>query len=207
MSAAAALLAAFLLGSVLGGQLLGRLRGLDLRSSGSGNLGATNALRSGGPAMGISVLLFDAGKAYLAAAGLPSLLSAPPLWLPWSCAAAAVLGHIFSPWAGFHGGKGVATGVGAYLALLPDALLIGLAGFVPALILSGYVSRSVLLGSSLILLYVVCFSAAGAFSLAGGFACAMLMLLSWTHRENLLRLAQGREHRFEKVMLFRSRRP
>ncbi len=207
MSAALVLLAAFLLGSLLGGQLLGHLRGLDLRRSGSGNLGATNALRSGGPAMGIAVLLFDAGKAYLAAAGLPALLSATPAWLPWSCAAAAVLGHIYSPWAGFHGGKGVATGVGAYLALLPEALLVGLAGFVPALLLSGYVSLSVLLGSSLILLYVVCYSAAGAFSLAGAFAATMLLLLSWTHRDNLQRLAQGREHRFDKVMLFRARKP
>ena len=200
------LLLAFALGSILGGQIIGRLRGLDLRHSGSGNLGATNALRSGGSVAGISVLLIDAGKAWLAATALPQLLQQPADWLPWACAMLAVLGHIYSPLAGFHGGKGVAAGDGAYLALLPQALLVGVAGFLPCLLLTGYVSLSVMLGSSLILLYVACFSTTGALSLAGAFATAMLALLTFTHRENLQRLVQGRENRFEKVMLLRRNR-
>ena len=200
-----ALLLAALLGSLLGGQIVGHLRGLDLRRSGSGNLGATNALRSGGIKMGLIVLLIDAGKAWLAAAGLPQLVEQAPIWLPWACGSLAVLGHIYSPWAGFKGGKGVACGLGACAALLPIALLWGLGGFVIVLVLSGYVSLSVLTATVLITLKVACFSAAGLWSLPGAFALGMLVLLSWTHRENLQRLLRGNENRFEKVMLIKPR--
>lgn len=200
-----ALVLAAALGSILGGQIIGRLRGLDLRHSGSGNLGATNALRSGGIKMGLVVLLIDAGKAYLAAAWLPQLAAAPATWLPWACGALAVLGHIYSPWAGFKGGKGVACGLGACIALLPIALLWGAIGFAVVLVLSGYVSLSVLTATSLITLKVACFSSAGLLSLPGAFAMGMLVLLSWTHRDNLRRLVQGKENRFEKVMLIKPR--
>ncbi len=196
---------AFLLGSVLGGQIVSRLRGLNLRQSGSGNLGATNALRSGGAPIGLLVLVIDAGKAWAAASLLPLLAIEAEAWLPWACAALAVLGHIYSPWAGFNGGKGAASGIGAYLALMPTALAVGLAGFIPALVLSGYVSLSILLAASLILLYVTCFSVVGIQSYAGAFAAGMLLLLCWTHRSNLLRLARGTEHRFEKIMLIKPR--
>lgn len=199
------LIAAALLGSVLGGQIIGRLRGLDLRSTGSGNLGATNALRSGGVKMGLIVLLIDAVKAWLAAAWLPLLVAQPASWLPWACGGLAVLAHIYSPWAGFKGGKGVACGLGACIALLPGALLWGLAGFIGVLVTSGYVSLSVMAASSLIVLKVACFSAAGLWSWPGAFALGMLLLLSWSHRDNLRRLAQGRENRFEKVMLIKPR--
>lgn len=197
------LLLAFALGSVLGGQIISHLHGLDLRNSGSGNLGATNALRSGGVSTGLLVLLFDAGKAVLAV-WLASLLTPPaPAWLPWACGVMVVLGHVFSPLAGFRGGKGVASGLGASLILLPWASLLGLAGFVLCLVLTGYVSLSVLLACCLILLKVACFSSAGIWSSHGLFALGMLLLLCWTHRDNLQRLARGNENRFKKVMLFK----
>ncbi len=205
MSSLLALICAFLLGSILGGQIVGRLKGLDLRHSGSGNLGATNALRSGGVASGVAVLLVDAGKAALAIWLAALLAPEGPDWLPWACGGVAVLGHIYSPLAGFKGGKGVASGLGASLYLLPAAVLWGLLGFIGCLLLSGYVSLSVLLACCLILLKVACFSSAGFWSLQGAFALSMLLLLCWTHRDNLLRLSRGEENRFEKVMLFKPR--
>lgn len=200
-----ALLVAAVLGSLLGGQIVGRLRGLDLRMSGSGNLGATNALRSGGVKMGLIVLLIDALKAWIAAAYVPLLVAQPATWLPWACGGLAVVAHIYSPWAGFKGGKGVACGLGACIALLPGALLWGLIGFICVLVASGYVSLSVMAASSLIVLKVGCFSAAGLWSWPGAFALGMLLLLSWSHRDNLRRLAQGNENRFEKIMLIKPR--
>ncbi len=201
---ALALLLAFLLGSLLGGQIIGRLKGLDLRQSGSGNLGATNALRSAGIASGVLVLLFDAGKAVLAIQ-LATWMAPESDWLPWCCGALVVLGHIYSPLAGFSGGKGVACGLGACLCLMPWAALWGLLGFIIVLLLSGYVSLSVLFASCVILFQVACFSTWGAWSTAGAFAFFMLLLLAWSHRENWQRLATGEEYRFEKVMLFRPR--
>ncbi len=199
------LLLAFGLGSILGGQIIGRLQGLDLRHTGSGNLGATNALRSGGMRAGLLVLLIDAGKAWIAASLLPLLAQPAPDWLPWACGALAVLGHVFSPFARFHGGKGVASGAGAYLALLPHALALGLVGFILGLSLSGYVSASVLLATSLVLFYVTCLSATGVWSLAGAFATAMFLLMCWTHRDNWRRLRQGTESRFTSIMLIKPR--
>lgn len=194
------LLLAFALGAILGGQIIGKLQGLDLRHSGSGNLGATNALRSGGKMAGLLVLLIDAGKAWLAVTALPMLSPEPAAWLPWACGALAVLGHVFSPLAGFHGGKGVASTAGAYIALMPQALALGLIGFALCLMFSGYVSLSVLLAACLILLYVTCLSAVGIFSHAGAFATGMLLLILWAHRDNWRRLARGEENRFTAVM-------
>lgn len=196
---------AFAIGSVLGGQIIGRLRGLDLRQSGSGNLGATNALRSGGLSSGLIVLLIDAGKGYLAVWICGAMATDGPAALPWICGIAVILGHVFSPLAGFKGGKGVACGLGASLFLLPLALSWGLAGFVICLLLSGYVSLSVLLAVSLILLQVTCFSAVGIWSWPGVFALFVLLLLFWAHRENIVRLYQGKENRFTKVMLVKPR--
>ncbi|MGJ8669479.1 MAG: glycerol-3-phosphate 1-O-acyltransferase PlsY [Oceanococcus sp.] len=206
MSSALALTLSFVLGSLLGGQLIGRLKGLDLRQSGSGNLGATNALRSAGISSAVIVLAFDAGKAALAVWLSQLLAPQQSHWLPWACGVMAVLGHVYSPLAGFKGGKGVACGLGASLYLIPWAALLGLAGFILSLTLSGYVSLSVLFACSLIVLKVACFSALGLWSAAGAFAVFMLLLLSWAHRENWQRLLKGEESRFEKIMLFKPRR-
>lgn len=205
LSAGLAVLLAFALGSLLGGQILGRLSGADLRATGSGNLGATNALRAGGTRLGVAVLLVDLGKGWLAAGWVP-MLAPQVAGLPWVCGLAAVLGHVFSPLAGFRGGKGVATSAGSLLALLPWGLALGLAGFLPCLLLTGYVSLSVLLAGVLVLFYVACLSSAGAVSAAGLYAAGLLLLLIWSHRANIGRLARGQESRFDKLML-RRRRP
>lgn len=104
------LLLSYLLGSVLGSLLLGRLRGVDVRQHGSGNAGATNALRVLGRGMAVAVLAIDAGKGVLAVTLIPALPFGPELsWVPILCAFAVVLGHVYPVFHGFKGGKGAAT--------------------------------------------------------------------------------------------------
>jgi len=131
---------AFLLGSVPFGYLLYRLStGRDIRQAGSGNIGATNVMRTAGKKMGLLTLALDAAKGYAAveiarhmAPGHAVLLAATLL--------AAILGHLYSPWLRFRGGKGVATGLGAFLAIAAVPLLLAAAIFVIVLALTRYVS-------------------------------------------------------------------
>ncbi len=194
--------AAFVLGSVLGGQLLGRLLNVDLRQSGSGNIGATNALRTRGKGFALGVLLIDLGKGVLATTALP--LAAPESSaLPWACGLAAICGHVYSPFAGFSGGKGAATALGAALVLLPTGTLIAVPAFMATLMLTGYVGLSMIFAHSVLLLHTACFGPYGAWSLPTGYVALVLLMMLWSHRENLQRLRAGTENRFEKAMLLR----
>lgn len=196
---------AFLLGSLLGGQILGRMLQVDLRESGSGNIGATNALRARGKGFALGVLLIDLGKGVLAVTLIPTWFPADGA-LPWLCGLFAILGHIYSPFAGFSGGKGAATALGAALVLLPLGTLLAMLSFALSLVLSGYVGLSMIFAHSILLLHTACFSGAGAWSPAAAYAAIVLGLMIWSHRENLQRLRAGTENRFEKAMLFRRQR-
>lgn len=117
------MLLGFLLGSIPSGLWIARARGVDLRKVGSGNIGATNAIRAIGPRWGGLVFAIDVAKGAVAAllgaaSGVPTALAA---------GAAAILGHVFSPFAGFKGGRGVATSLGVFLAVLPVPALLALA--------------------------------------------------------------------------------
>lgn len=203
-AAVAALILAYLLGSLSGGLLIGRLLGKDdLRRSGSGNVGATNALRTGGHGFGLAVLVFDLAKGVLAAAVLPLL--APMPWLAYACGAAAVIGHVYPVFFGFAGGKGAATLIGVLLVVVPVAMLPGLVVWLLCLGLSGYVGLSTVLGMTAV---------AGTLFLWHGpspaqpvllFALAMWALTVYTHRDNLRRTLAGNENRFERAMLLRRR--
>src|ERR1700692_1480475 len=113
-------LIAYFLGTLLGSLVLGRLRGVDIRNMGSGNAGATNALRTQGKVFGASVLILAIGKGVAAVLWAPALKLAgvgqdpdlPRQWLALACGLAVILGHVYPVWFGFRGGKGVATVVG-----------------------------------------------------------------------------------------------
>src|SRR5262245_4175795 len=144
-------LLAYLLGSVVGSLVVGRLRGgVDIRKLGSGNAGSTNAIRTQGMAFGIWVIIIDVAKGWIAAALLPKLAipgiaaatGAQALWLPATCAFAAVLGHVFPVWHGFRGGKGVATLLGAYLGLEWLLLAPLMLSWLAVVVVSGYVGLS-----------------------------------------------------------------
>lgn len=195
-----ALALAYLLGSVPGGLVLGRLAGVDLRAHGSGNAGATNAVRARGAWFGAAVFLFDAAKGIVAAALLPHLAAAPAAWLAEACAGAVVVGHVFPVWFGFRGGKGFATALGAILMLSPLALAVVAGVWVIVLLLTGYVSAATLCGAVAFPVFVGIRDGGSAPDLLG-FAVALALFLVFTHRSNLRRLARGNEHRFHKVWL------
>lgn len=204
IAAIVAALVAYLVGSLSGGLLLGRFFGQDdLRSDGSGNAGATNALRAGGRAYGLTVLVFDLVKGAVAAGLVPWLLGAGTA-ATFVCGALGVAGHIWPVFFGFRGGKGAATGIGALLVLLPGALIMGAAVWVATLVASGFVGLATMLGMAGVAL--ACLFAPGTSVAAKLFVVFMTGLIVYTHRDNIARMRAGNENRFPAAMFWRRRR-
>lgn len=193
-----ALISAYLIGSLSGSLLLGRLFGQgDLRGSGSGNAGATNALRTGGRGYGAAVLVFDLLKGIVAALLVPALFGLGAA-AALACGAAVVIGHVWPVFFGFRGGKGAATLIGVLLVLLPGSLLVGLAVWIAALTATGFVGLATVLAMGGVAL--ACLFAPGAGLAAKLFVLAMTVLVVYTHRGNIQRVRDGTENRFERVM-------
>jgi glycerol-3-phosphate acyltransferase PlsY len=198
--------AAYLLGSIPTGYLLVRLFcHQDIRSVGSGNIGATNVLRSGGKGLAAATFLLDMlkGSAAVCLGALLGALLAPtasPLNMKALAALCAVLGHIFPVWLGFRGGKGVATGFGAFLVAAPWAALAAISVFALVFALSRYVSLASILGTAsfpVFAWFLNRMQAGGdrpAFFIAVQFIVAFLIIAK--HHQNIRRLLAGREPRF-----------
>ena len=195
--AVAGIAAAYLLGALSGSLLLGKLRGVDIRTLGSGNAGGTNALRTQGPLFAAGVAVIDIGKGVAAAVLAEGLL---PGNAPVALAAvfAAVIGHIWPVFHGFRGGKGAATLVGGLIVVWPQALALLLAVWCLCLLLTGYVGLSTVLAAFSLLLSAYWFKADAGVYL---FAAASAALLVYSHRSNLGRLRAGTEPRFEKARI------
>ena len=198
-------LAAYLLGSLNGALLLGRLRGVDIRLQGSGNAGGTNALRTQGKVFALGVVLIDIGKAVVAVALLPRGLPAS-LWLEVSCALAAIFGHVYPIFHGFRGGKGVATVLGALLALSPALSVLMMGVWFLALAIFGYVGLgSILATASLPLLAWLAVQWGWMTAsdlppwLTFGVICAAFVI--YTHRSNIARMRAGDEPRVKSLWL------
>ena len=201
---------AYLLGSVVGSLVVGRLRGgVDIRKLGSGNAGSTNALRTQGLAFGIWVIVIDVAKGWIAAALLPRLAipgveagsAGLAAWLPAACGFAAIIGHVFPVWHGFRGGKGVATLVGAYAGL--DLVLLAplVLSWLAVVVVSGLVGLSSIVASIAIPVYLLLRDGAH-FTPQLGFALACAVLVVWTHRGNIRRMRAGTESRARRLWLF-----
>jgi glycerol-3-phosphate acyltransferase PlsY len=192
----------YLSGSLPWGLWLGRaMRGVDVRTLGSKNLGATNVYRSLGPAVGIPVLLLDVAKGALPTWLVPgmSATSAFPGGLEWcrlAVAAAAVLGHMFTVFAGFRGGKGVATTVGVLLALSPAAFAAFMGVFVIAVALTRYISLGSMLGAVAFAITLGLTHAGGWKSPTFVFGALLAAAVIVRHKDNIARLARGEERRF-----------
>ena len=186
---------AYLLGSIPFGYLLVRfVRHEDIRTVGSGNIGATNVLRSGAKGLGIATLLLDLLKAYAAVVFARHL--APQNYdLAVGAAVAAVLGHVFPVWLGFRGGKGVASALGVFLALVPMAALVSLAVFVVVVLLSRYVSLASILGAAVMPIAGIALVSVRSPMVIGGFIFLSLLVIV-KHQANIRRLLAGTEHRF-----------
>ena len=204
-------LIAYLLGTLLGSLILGRLKGVDIRRMGSGNAGATNALRTQGKAFGLSVLILDMGKGVLAVVWVPALIlpgvgldpQVSRQWLALACGFAVILGHVYPVWFGFRGGKGVATVVGVIGALQPRLLVPLFACWLIVVLLTGYVGLASILAGVGLTIAVYRLDPGNTPLL--GFCILVTALVIYTHRGNLARMAAGTESRARRLWLFRSR--
>jgi glycerol-3-phosphate acyltransferase PlsY len=192
-------LLAYLLGSLSGSLLLGRFRGVDIRTQGSGNAGGTNALRTQGWKFALGVVLIDVGKGVLAVWLTRRVLGDDPPWPLYAAIMAAVIGHVWPVFHGFRGGKGLATLLGGLLVAWPLSVLVMLGVWLLTLTLTGYVGlASILAAFSLIATALV-----GADSPTRLIFSALAALtILYTHRSNVARLRAGCEHRFERVRIF-----
>jgi glycerol-3-phosphate acyltransferase PlsY len=192
---AAVVLAAYLLGAVPFGILVARAfaRDVDLRKTGSGNIGATNVARTLGKGPGVLTLLLDTGKGALAVGIACRFLPSSDLLWPAAAGGAAFLGHVFPVYLGFRGGKGVATALGVVLALSPAAAGILILVFAAVFAATRYVSLGSLTAAAV--LYPA-MRLLGAPRPALWLAAGIGALVFWTHRENIRRLLDREERKF-----------
>ncbi|MBW3534549.1 MAG: glycerol-3-phosphate 1-O-acyltransferase PlsY [Gemmatimonadetes bacterium] len=193
------LVLAYLLGAIPTSFWVGRsLYGVDLRHEGSGNLGATNTLRVLGWKAALPVMLVDVGKGWL------------PVWLfsrldgaPWGWAlaygGAAILGHVFSVWVRFRGGKGVATSAGVFLGLAPLAVLAGFVVWMATALTTRIVSPASILAALTIPIALLFTPHRGGDALLA-FTVGLAAFVLWAHRGNVRRLVRGEEHRFGRSL-------
>ena len=213
---------AYLLGSIPFGYLLLKIfRKQDVRTIGSGNIGATNVARSGAKGLGIATLVLDAFKGFVAVIA-PRMFASTGVFgfregftsgvttggefywahspdLPTFTALAAlfaILGHMFPVWLKFKGGKGVATGVGVFLALAPKAVLVVLVIFAAIVAVSRYVSLGSIVASALFPIFFLFMYRSNATPATVLLVCGVALLIIWKHRDNIRRLASGTEHKF-----------
>jgi len=189
------MLLSYLLGSLPTSYWVGRaIYGVDLRREGSGNLGATNALRVLGWKAALPVVLVDVGKGFIPVWSFPRI-SPAPWWWALAYGAAAILGHAFSVWVRFRGGKGVATSTGVFLGLAPWAVLAGFAVWTVTAFTTRIVSLASILAALTVPAVVWLIPQPGGPALLP-FTVTMAAFVIWTHRANLRRLVSGEEHRF-----------
>ncbi|OPL19540.1 MAG: hypothetical protein AVO35_10275 [Candidatus Aegiribacteria sp. MLS_C] len=191
--------AGFLMGSIPWSYIIGRLNGVDIRSSGSGNVGATNLFRvCGSRKAGLFGLLLDVlkGAVPVLAASEGILGLAPPAgeWTASATAICAVLGHVYSPWLGFRGGKGVATTMGALVILSPFTILAGIAVFTLVLLLTRYVSLGSI--SAAVAMVPSVFILEPESTPVRIIICVVAALILVRHKSNMVKLLHGRENRF-----------
>lgn len=194
-----ALIAAYLTGSVPVGYIIGKVfYHKDIRTGGSGNIGATNALRMFGTKVGVLILLLDMLKGFAVVTAAKALFGVGSV-LPVLCALAVILGHIFTIFLKFKGGKGVATAGGAFLALTPLALVITLIAFIFITALSRYVSLGSILGALGfgIMVWFQQFGSARPNYLLAGFCTLVVLMIVYTHRANIGRLVRGTENKIK----------
>jgi glycerol-3-phosphate acyltransferase PlsY len=184
--------AAYLLGSIPSALLVVWLMtGKDVRHEGSGNIGATNAVRIAGPAAGILVTAMDVAKGALPVWAM-SVLNPASAWIA-AAMLAAIVGHCYPVWLRFAGGKGVATAFGAFVVLAPVAALVGLGVWVAVLAVGRWVSLASLVGAAVFPLLVSILEPAGPVLLVGVSLAAVLVIVR--HHGNIRQLIAGSEPR------------
>ena len=213
MGLAGLILIAYLIGAIPTALLAGKLtKGIDIRTVGSGNVGATNTWRVLGWRAGVAVLAIDLAKGFIAAALIPKIPLGPlplgPADVAVLCGLAAVLGHVFPVYIGFRGGKGVATTTGMLIAVAPLPLGIAAGVFALALILTGRVSIGSLLGAVSVPISIVVLAhcrIATYPTILLGLTSALAAFIVFNHRENISRLLRGEERPIIRPLIGRMR--
>ena len=196
-----AALLAYIAGATPFGYMAGKFRGIDIRDHGSGNIGATNVIRVLGKGIGIPVFILDMLKGLV-----PVVLTRwwcgqngiVPDWPGIAAAVGAVLGHNFTFWLGFRGGKGVATSAGIVLALLPLPLAAGVVAWLAVFFISRYVALASIASAVVVpgtALFLHFFRGQPGWPLTG-FSILLGLLAIWRHRSNIRRLRDGTENQF-----------
>ena len=194
--------------------VIGKIYDFDVLSSGSKSAGATNTLRVSGPVPALFVLMIDVLKGYIVCYIAPiyinffqlSYTGDAQLYITITCGMAAVLGHIFPIYFNFKGGKGIGTMVGMLIYVFPIGLLISFIIWLLVLLLTGYVSLASIIGCCCLPINVLLLSESASNDMIILYLTIVLsVFIVITHRENIIRLINGKENRFEKVMLFRKK--
>jgi acyl phosphate:glycerol-3-phosphate acyltransferase len=188
---------AYLLGSIPFGVLIVKARGgPDIRAEGSGNIGAANVARNAGAAAGLLTLILDAAKGYLAVWIAERATGGSIRWM-MIAAAAAVIGHVFPVWLGFRGGKGVATGLGAFLPICREAVLFAAVLWLLVVGFWRYSSLGSIVATAALPVFVYFLYAPGHAPPTYVTLCtvAISLLVLWRHRANMERLIAGKETR------------
>jgi glycerol-3-phosphate acyltransferase PlsY len=195
---------AYMLGSVSGSMVMGAFRHVDIRESGSGNAGATNALRVLGAWFALAVVVIDVGKGFLAAWLFPHLEMAA-LGEPVStelqmlaCGFAAVVGHCYPVWHGFRGGKGAATAVGALMLIEPMALLAIILTWLIVLVLTGWVGLATMLAAVAVIPAFIWLNVSAE---TFWFGILMAAFIIFTHRSNIVNILNGSEYKFQRIRI------
>jgi len=191
----------YLLGAIPNGFLIAKVRGIDIRKVGSGNIGATNVYRSISKSMGILTFALDALKGAIPALWFPwqaahCAQSPLPLWLPLLFGGLAIAGHTWPVYLKFKGGKGVATSAGALIGIAPAAIGIGVLCWLIALVTSRYMSVASIVAALAVPATSWWLYRADGLALPITLT-ALGVLIIWRHKGNIQRLTNGTENRFE----------
>ena len=205
------LILSYLLGSVSGSMLMGKLKGTDIRKMGSGNAGGTNAFRTMGATFALGVLCIDVLKGFIAVKFVPFLKLGGILTtnsidielLHIVCGMGTVMGHVYPIYHGLKGGKGAGTMVGVLAALFPMYLIIGIPIWLMVLVFSGYVGLSTIMAGIILPISTAFYFEGGLGTPFGIFTMIISLFIIFTHRSNIRRMLDGNENRFKKAMIFR----
>ncbi len=183
----------YLIGSLSGSLILGKLWKVDIREMGSGNAGGTNALRSVGVGFGILTFLIDLTKGII-----PPLIVSGNLNLMLCCGIMSVLGHVYPIFYNFKGGKGAGTLLGVLCVVLPDSVPYILLVWFLVVVLTGYVGLSTIIAIFTILPYSIINASINHIV----FSFTIFLFIIYTHRDNIIRMINGVENQFTRVMIF-----
>ena len=193
----------YLIGSISGGVIVGRIKNVDIRTKGSKAAGATNAFRTMGALFALSVLLIDVYKGYFSTLYLPYFFGEENILAKSIAGFFSIIGHVFPIFFKFKGGKGVGTALGTLLAFpqLHLATLIGFLSWLSSLLITGYVGLcSIIAGIAVLLFHLL--TSNFIFDILTIYVLFISIFFVITHRENIKRLINGNENQFQKIMLF-----